>query len=511
MTDILVNMEGIDKSFPGVRALSNCQFELRSGEIHALVGENGAGKSTLMKVLAGVYKRDAGQILYKGEPVEIPHPRAAQVLGISMIHQELNLMSHLTVAQNVFIGREPRKRVKFVLDEKEINIQTQALLEQLHLKLNPRTKVADLTVAKQQMVEIAKALSFDTDVLIMDEPTAALTDSEINELFRIIRQLREQGVGIVYISHRLEELKQISDRITVMRDGHYIDTVNTAEAEIDQIISMMVGRTIYEATPEVPEDPCQDVVLEVRNLNRGRVLKDVSFQLKRGEILGFAGLMGAGRTEVARAIFGADRIDSGEIFVNGERVNIHNPTDAVMHGIGYLSEDRKRYGLTLKMDVQTNIVLASMRQFLESMGVINKKRIQETARHYVDALTVRTPSVQQKVKNLSGGNQQKVVIAKWLTADTDVLIFDEPTRGIDVGAKNEIYKLLNSLAQQGKSIIMISSELPEILRVSHRVLVMCEGRITGELEIAEATQEKIMKYATERQVIVGTRDAVPAQ
>lgn len=498
MSDLLVQMEGIEKAFPGVHALSQCRFELRPGEIHALVGENGAGKSTLMKILAGVYARDAGRILYKGREVEIPNPRAAQALGISMIHQELNLMPHLTVAQNIFIGREPRRRVSFMLDDHAINEQAQQVFAMMHLNLDPRTRVSDLTVAKQQMVEIAKALSFNAEVLIMDEPTAALTDAEIDELFRIIRELRSKGVGVVHISHRLEELKQISDRVTVMRDGRYIDTVQTADVSIDRIISMMVGRTIYEAAPEVPEHPSEEIVLEVKHLNRGNVLKDINFQLKKGEILGFSGLVGAGRTEVARAVFGADPIDSGEIYVRGNKVHIGSPSDAVRHGIGYLSEDRKRYGLALGMDVEENIVLAAFKKFLGAAGLVNRSKTRATAEQYVKTLAIKTPSLQQKVRNLSGGNQQKVIIGKWLTADTQILIFDEPTRGIDVGAKSEIYHLLNNLAQQGKSIIMISSELPEILRMSHRIVVMCEGRITGELKIAEATQEKIMQYATQR-------------
>jgi ribose transport system ATP-binding protein len=502
MDNVLVLMEGIEKTFPGVHALSQCRFELRPGEVHALVGENGAGKSTMMKILAGIYAKDSGRIAYKGKEVDVPNPRAAQHLGISMIHQELNLMPHLTVAQNIFIGREQRTGFKLLLDEKEINEKTRKLLAMMHLKLDPRIKVADLTVAKQQMVEIAKALSFNSEVLIMDEPTAALTESEIDELFRTIRQFRAKGVGIVYISHRLEELKKISDRITVMRDGRYIDTSPTQGVSIDRIISMMVGRTIYESAPEVPENPSQEVVLEVKNLNRGQSLIDVNLKLMRGEILGMAGLMGAGRTEVARAIFGADRIDSGEFFVKGQPAQIKSPRDAVKYGIGYLSEDRKRYGLTLGMDVETNIVLATFKRFMGALGWVNKAKTRITAEEMVKALSIKTPGIQQKVKNLSGGNQQKVVIGKWLTADTNVLIFDEPTRGIDVGAKSEIYKLLNDLTRQGKSIIMISSELPEILRMSHRVVVMCEGRITGELDIAEATQEKIMRFATQRSVLV---------
>jgi ribose transport system ATP-binding protein len=507
MGDVVVLMEGIDKSFPGVRALDSAKFELRAGEVHALVGENGAGKSTLMKVLAGIYAPDAGRIVYRGQEVTIPNPRAAQHLGISMIHQELNLMPHLSLAQNVFVGREPRGRLRFVLNEKQINAQTQALFDSMHLKLDPRTLAADLTVAKQQMVEIAKALSFNSQVLIMDEPTAALTESEIDELFRIIRHLRDQGVGVVYISHRLEELKQISDRITVMRDGHYVDTVDAQTVTIDRIISMMVGRTIYEAAPEVPETPSVEIVLDVRNLSRGAAVKDVSFQLKKGEILGFAGLMGAGRTEVARAVFGADAIDAGEIYVNGKKTQIKSPLDAVKHGIGYLSEDRKRFGLAVGMDVEANIVLASFRRFLNALGVVKDAKTRSAAQHYVEALSIKTPSLQQTVKNLSGGNQQKVVVGKWLTADSDILIFDEPTRGIDVGAKSEIYRLLNDLAQQGKSIIMISSELPEILRMSHRIVVMCEGRITGELTAAEATQEGIMKLATQRTGFLTTEES----
>lgn len=502
MDEILVSMKGIDKSFPGVHALDQCQFELRAGEVHALVGENGAGKSTLMKVLSGIYTKDAGQILIKGKEVEIPNPRAAQNLGISIIHQELNLMPHLTLAQNIFIGREPRRGAGFLLDETALNQQTAELFATMHLKLDPKTRVSNLTIAKQQMVEIAKALSFNSEVLIMDEPTAALTDAEIADLFQFIRGLRAKGVGIIYISHRLEELKQISDRVTVMRDGRYINTVQTSVATTDQIISMMVGRTIYEATPELPEELSEDIVLEVKGLNRGKALQNVNFRLLKGEILGFAGLMGAGRTEVARAIFGADPIDSGEIYVQGEKVQINSPQQAVWSGIGYLSEDRKRYGLALGLELKENVVMAALGKFLGFLGWVNKSQIRSVAKHYIDDLGIRTPSTEQKVKNLSGGNQQKVVIGKWLTADTEILIFDEPTRGIDVGAKSEIYKLLNELAREGKSIIMISSELPEILRMSHRVVVMCEGKITGELPIAEATQEKIMTLATARKAIV---------
>ncbi len=506
--ELLVEMRGINKAFAGVPACEECQFELRPGEVHALVGENGAGKSTLMKVLAGVYRKDSGQILLRGREVEINTPHAAQMLGITMIHQELNLMPHLTIAQNIFIGREPRQPVPFLLDEAKINQQAQEILSQLHLNLNPRQRVGGLSVARQQMVEIAKALSYNSQVMIMDEPTAALTEAEIEELFNMIRRLREQGIGIVYISHRMEEIKRISDRVTVMRDGHYIDTLLTPETTIDRVISLMVGRTIYESKPELPETPPEEVVLEVNNLNRGRELRGVSFKLKRGEILGFAGLMGAGRTEVARAIVGADQCDSIELKVNGKPVTIHHPRDAVRLGIGYLSEDRKRYGLVVGMDVANNISMASLRNFVNALGIIDDGKIRQTAKKQVEALAVKTPSVRQRVRNLSGGNQQKVVIAKWLTADTDILIFDEPTRGIDVGAKSEIYKLLNELVRRGKSIIMISSELPEILRMSHRIIVMCEGRITGELTSEEATQETIMQFATQRVELVATNSEV---
>jgi ribose transport system ATP-binding protein len=496
MDDFVLLMEGIDKSFPGVDALKKCCFDLKRGEVHALVGENGAGKSTLMKIVAGIYSKDNGKLLYKGEEVDISNPNAAQQMGISMVHQELNLMPHLTAAQNIFSGREPRRGL--LLDENALNDKAQEIFDMMRLKVNPRTKVADMTVAKQQMVEIAKALSFNSDVLVFDEPSAALTDVEIAELFRIIRQMKKDGVGIIYITHRLEELKEISDRITVLRDGLYVDTVKTKKATINQIIKMMVGRVIYESKPEIPENPSQDIVLEVKNLSRDTELKDINFKLKKGEILGFSGLVGAGRTEVARAIFGADKFESGEVFVNNKKVNIKRPSDAVAHNIAYLSEDRKRYGLCLGLDVKTNIALTIFEKMTSFLGWVNDKNIYKIAKRIVDQLSIKTPSLEQKVKNLSGGNQQKLVVGKWLAKDAGILIFDEPTRGIDVGAKQEIYSLLNELAKQGKSIIMISSELPEILRMSHRVIVMCEGRITGELDYKDATQENIMQFATMR-------------
>ena len=509
--DLLIRMQGLDKAFPGVQALQDARFDLRPGEVHALVGENGAGKSTLMKVLTGVYQRDAGTIEVQGQQVEVPNPRAGRDLGISMIHQELELAPHLTVAQNIDLGREPRGRLGITVDEKAQVQQTAELVDRLGLKLDPTAKVMNLKVAQQQMVEIAKALSLDASVLSMDEPTAALTDTEIEELFRIIRSLREQGKGIVHISHRLEELREIADRVTVMRDGQHVNTVDIEAVTIDDIISMMVGRTIYEEAPHVPEDlEERDVVLEVRGLSRDRAVQDVSFELRRGEILGVSGLVGAGRTEMARLIFGADRKDAGEILVNGQVAQITNPAQAVGMGIAYLSEDRKRHGLTLGLDLETNIALASFQKFLRSLGQVDTSKTKVAAEQRVEELDIRTPGIKQKARNLSGGNQQKVVVAKWLTAEMDVLIFDEPTRGIDVGAKQEIYHLLNELAAEGKAIVMISSELPEILRMSHRIIVMCEGRLTGELTAAEADQEKIMTLATQRESVAGVKDVVRA-
>ena len=499
----VIEIRQLSKAFAGVRALHQVRFDLQPGEVHALMGENGAGKSTLMKILAGVYQKDSGEVLLDGRPVQIDSPRAAQALGIGIIHQELNLMNHLSAAQNMFIGREPRRVAGLLLDEDALNAQARVIFQRMNLQLDPRTEVGELTVAKQQMVEIAKALSFDSRVLIMDEPTAALNLAEVADLFRIIRQLKAQGVGIVYISHKMDELQQIADRVTVMRDGQTIDTVPTATTPTDRIISMMVGRDISHETPQVPDTSGRPVALEVRGLNRGHAVRDVSFTLRQGEILGFAGLMGAGRTEVARAIFGADRLDSGEVKVRGRPVAIRSPQDAVREGIGYLSEDRKHFGLVTGLDVETNVVMASLTRFLRLGSFIDTAATRKAAQGLVRQLQIKTPSVEQQVRLLSGGNQQKIVIAKWLLRDCDILFFDEPTRGIDVGAKSEIYKLLQALAEDGKAIVMISSELPEVLRLSHRILVMCEGRVTGELPAHEATQEKIMQLATQR-------DAAPA-
>ena len=494
----LLTIEGVSKSFPGVQALKDVKLNLNSGEVLALVGENGAGKSTLMKVLSGIYKRDEGIIKLNNQEINVDGPLQAQKLGIAIIHQEMNLMPHLTVAQNILIGREPRKFFGIACDDKELNRRAKILLDELNLSLEPTQVVGSLTVAKQQMVEIAKALSYDSKIIIMDEPTSALTQSETEVLFKIINNLRKSGKGIIYISHRMEELTKISDRITVFRDGKYIDTLVTKDTQISKIISLMIGREVaQDLRPEtVRKFSDKEIALEVKGLSTKNLLKDVSFQLHKGEILGFAGLMGAGRTELALAIVGKDQITEGQIIVNGKKVKINNPADAVSNGIGYLSEDRKRFGVLLNQDVKFNIVLSNLRKITSKFGFVNNNQSRLSSTAAVKNLSIRTPSIDQMVKNLSGGNQQKVVIGKWLTRETDVLIFDEPTRGIDVGAKDEIYKLLQELVSQGKSIIMISSELPEILRMSDRILVMCEGRVTGILSNKEADQNLIMQYAT---------------
>ncbi|WP_152361920.1 sugar ABC transporter ATP-binding protein [Microlunatus speluncae] len=492
----LLEVGSISKSFPGVQALADVSFELAAGEVLALVGENGAGKSTLMKILSGIHPADAGTIMLDGRPVMINSPRAAQQLGISIIHQEMNLMPQLTVAQNIYIGREPRIGGLFTSERGLIN-RTVQLLHQTGIVLDPRATVDSLTVAQQQMVEIAKAMSFPaTRVLIMDEPTSALSAAETDVLFGLIRTLAERGVGIIYISHRMEELRRIADRVTILRDGHHVADHRMDEVEDAMIISEMVGRTLSAAGRPDPAPRSEEIALEVIGLTTPRLLRDVSFTLRRGEILGFAGLVGAGRTETARAIIGADRHSRGQILVGGRPVRIAHPADAVRHGIGYLSEDRKRFGLLLERTVNSNILLASLRDYTSRIGFVQAGRGRRTSRRYVDLLRIKTPSIDTATMNLSGGNQQKIVIAKWLARDCDVLIFDEPTRGIDVGAKEEIYALLSELAEQGKSIIVISSELPEVLRVSHRIAVMAAGRITGILDNADADSESIMALAT---------------
>lgn len=496
MNEVILQMNGIQKYFSGVHALKGVNFELRAGEVHALMGENGAGKSTLIKVLCGIHKRDGGDITYFGEPVEYANIAESQKAGISVIHQELNMMNHLTVAQNIYIGHEPKKGIS--IDDKKMVQDATELFKKIGVDIDPSATLGSLTVGKQQMVEIAKAVSHECKLLVLDEPTAALTQPEVEELFNIMNDLKSKGIGMIYISHRMDEINRISDRVTVMRDGEYVGTVNTAETTKDMIVQMMVGRVIYSDKKEkstVPEDA--PVVLEVKNLNAGKEVRNVSFKLRKGEILGFAGLMGAGRSEVARAVYGADPKESGEIYIGGKKVDIKTPEHAVKNGICYLSEDRKRYGLMLIKSVTENSAIASVDNFVKS-GWINDKKMEETSAEYNKMLKTKTPSMNQQLKNLSGGNQQKVIVARWLMKDSDIFIFDEPTRGIDIGAKSEMYELMEKLASEGKSIIMISSELSEIQRLSDRVVVMCEGRISAELDIKDATQEEIMKYATMR-------------
>ena len=497
MGKTILKMQGIHKHFFGVHALRGVNFELKAGEVHALMGENGAGKSTLIKVLCGIHKRDAGTVELFGEEVNFNNIAESQAAGISVIHQELNMMNHLTVAQNMFIGREYKKGG--LIDDRRMEAEAQKMFERIGVKIDPKCKLGDLTVGKQQMVEIAKAVSRDCKLLVLDEPTAALTLPEVEELFKIMLDLKAKGIGMIYISHRMDEINRISDRVTVMRDGEYVGTVNTAEVTKDDIVKMMVGRVIMgeqKSASNVPADA--PVILEVKHLNAGKEVRDVSFTLRKGEILGFAGLMGAGRTEVARALYGADPRQSGEIYLNGKKIRCKTPNQAVHSGICYLSEDRKRFGLMLDKSVTDNTVIASVDNFITA-GIINDGKMRTSSAEYNEKLRTKTPSMEQLLKNLSGGNQQKVIIARWLMKNSDIFIFDEPTRGIDVGAKSEIYRLMEELVEQGKSIIMISSELPEVLRMSDRVLVMCEGRKTGELDIAEATQEKIMQLATMRE------------
>jgi ribose transport system ATP-binding protein len=489
--DNVLSMSGIRKEFPGVVALDNVQFDLYRGEVHVVLGENGAGKSTLMKILSGAYQQDAGKIMLLGHDIVIRGPRHAQELGIAIIYQELNLVPHLTVAENIFLGREPA--LFGVLDQSKLFELAQAQLDQVRMSIDVRARVRDLSVAQQQMVEVAKALSLQAKILIMDEPTSALTEREIQELFTTIRRLKEQGVSIIYISHRIEEIFRIGDRVTVLRDGKYVGTYAVAEVTKPFLIRQMVNRELKEQFPKAKAQVGEEV-LRVEQLTRKGVLNDISFSLRRGEVLGIAGLLGAGRTELARAIFGLDTIDSGAIYVDGKRCEITSPRAAIDHGIAFLTEDRRTQGLVLKLSVKENILLPSM-DLICRRGIIDTEAEKIIATRYADDLRIKTPSIDQRVLFLSGGNQQKVVVSKWLSTNARVLIFDEPTRGIDIGAKVEIYQLMNRLTAEGAAIIMISSELPEVLGMSDRILVMHQGKITGEFTAEEATQEKILHCA----------------
>ena len=489
-----LRMEHISKSFPGVKALDDVTFEVGRGEIHALVGENGAGKSTLMKILTGALRPDEGRILLRGEPVRIDNPSDAQALGISIIYQELSLIPYLTVGQNIFLGREPRGFLPGFIDWRELYGRAQALLDQFGLDIDARTEVRFLSIAEQQMAEVAKALSLNADLIAMDEPTSSLTERETEVLFDLMRSLRDEGVSIIFISHRLSEIFEVCDRITVLRDGKLIGTTPTAELTEDEVVSMMVGREIDEMFPRTATERGR-VVLEVSGLSDGDELQSVSFKLHSGEILGVAGLVGAGRTALAETLFGIRHPVAGEVRIEGERVTINSPQKAIELGMGFVPEDRKQQGLFLNMAVRENIVISDLDE-VASWGFLKFREVERLAQDYVNRLDVRTPSLRQRVRNLSGGNQQKVVIARWLTLQPRVLILDEPTRGIDVGTKAEIYHLLNQLARQGVAVLVISSELPEVLGISDRILVMHEGRITATLNRDEATQDAIMRAAT---------------
>ena len=493
MEEYIVKMEHICKSFPGVKALDDVSFNLKPGEVMALLGENGAGKSTLMKILSGVYTKDEGTILIDGKEVPIMNQKVASEKGIAIIHQELNMCHHLTIAENMFLGREPLKHG--LIDTKKMNSDAKDLLLKLGVDIDPTTITGELQVSKQQMVEIAKALSINAKVLIMDEPTSALTAREIDELFTIIRQLKESGCGIVYISHRLEELAHITDRVTIMRDGHYITSGNFKDFTMDEIIANMVGREIKEKYPHV-DCPVGETVFEVKNLNAGRLVRDISFSVRKGELVGIAGLMGAGRTETTRAIFGADQKESGKIFVEGKEVFIRNPKDAIKNGIVLAPEDRKKDGLCTKLPVRENISLPNLDALTGKNLVINSRKENDISQKAIKDMNIKLPHAEVNAETLSGGNQQKVVVGKWLAGNSKLVMFDEPTRGIDVAAKVEIYHLMNQLKENGIGCLFVSSELPEVIGVADRIIVMCDGRITGELSREEATQEKVLALAT---------------
>lgn len=493
MGDVIVSMEHISKEFPGVKALDDVRFELRSGEVMALLGENGAGKSTLMKILSGVYTKDSGTMKIFGKEYESLSPKQAQEAGVAIIHQELNMCKHLSVAENMFLGRELCG--KLVLKNSQMEEEALRILQDLKIDLDPSEIVGNLPVSKQQMVEIAKSLSINAKILIMDEPTSALTAKEIDELFRIIKKLREDGHGIVYISHRLEELKHIVDRVTIMRDGQYITSMNFADVPMETIIANMVGREIKEQFPRVD---CKKgkKVFEVKNLNAGKLVRNINFSIYEGEIVGFAGLMGAGRTETTRAIFGVDEKESGEFYLDGKEIRINCPMDAIKAGVVLAPEDRKKDGLCTKLSIRDNLALPNLDLICNKLNVIVNKKEDELCDKAIKNLMIKTPNVEIDAGNLSGGNQQKVVVGKWLARNSRVVIFDEPTRGIDVGAKVEIYHLMNQLKKEGIAVMFVSSELPEVLGVADRIIVMCDGRITGEIMARETNQNEILTFAT---------------
>lgn len=493
-----LEMKHIYKSFPGVKVLEDVTLNVRPGEVHALMGENGAGKSTLMKILMGMYKEDQGEVCFQGEKLTVKNPRDAMTKGISMIHQELNTLLDQEVAENVFVGRElTKKRGIRIVDRAGMRRECEAYFKEMEIDIDPRAIMRSLSVAQMQLVEIVKAISVNSRIIIMDEPTSAITEREAAILFKQIERLKRQGVAIIYISHKMDEIFRIADTITVLRDGQFIGTKPAASLDEDELISMMVGRKITEIYPK-EETEIGDVLLEVKNLSRGRKVRQAGFQLRRGEVLGIAGLVGAGRSELVETIFGMYRETGGDIYIGNKKAAIKSPGDAISHGMALITEDRKRTGLNLIASVKENISLAALSE-MSRAGIIDNRREQQEADQYVETLKIKTPDVNAIVGNLSGGNQQKVVLAKWLLKDPEIIIFDEPTRGIDVGAKRDIYLLINELARQGKGIIVISSEMAEVMGISDRILVMCEGKITGELQREDFSQELIMSFASRKE------------
>lgn len=489
---VILELNGVSKSFGSINVLKDIDLTIKKGEVHALMGENGAGKSTMMKIISGLYQPTSGEVLYKGSVLDVKEPKDALLKGISMIHQELSSIKHLTIAENIFLGREPKKFG--LIDYKKMYKQTKEALNLIGVDINPKTKIAELKVSDMQMVEIAKAISYDADIIIMDEPTSAITDREVEKLFTVIRDLKKRNKAIIYISHKMKEIFDICDRITVLRDGNIASTKPANETNNDELIKMMVGRELNEIYPK-KRNTIGENVFSIKNFSQNGVFKNISFDLHKGEIVGIAGLMGAGRTEVAETIFGLHKFDSGTIEVDNKPVEITNPNQAINHGIALVTEDRKEHGLALTRSVKENITLTSLKS-VKKYGLINNSLENKQVEPYIKNLRIKLSSKNQEVSQLSGGNQQKVVIAKWLMTKPKILILDEPTRGIDIGAKAEMYKLMVDFAEQGYSIIMISSELPEILGISDRILVFSNGEITGELLASEANQEKIMNYAT---------------
>lgn len=496
MNEYLLEMKNIVKLFPGVQALKGVELKVRHGEIHSLMGENGAGKSTLMKCIAGIYMPTSGEIVFDGKAQEPYNPSQALAMGISMIHQELTPVLHRPIMENVWLGREPLTRMGLV-NHKKMYAETRELLKEIELKEDPMTPMVNLTVAKMQMVEIAKAISYNSKLIIMDEPTSALAEKEIKQLFTIMRKLKSQGKSVIFISHKLDEIYEIADQVTIYRDGNYIGTEKAKDLPVDKLIKMMVGRDVTELFPKIP-CPIGDIKLEVKNLSNVKYFKDVSFTVRRGEILGIAGLVGAGRTEVIETIFGMRPKIGGEIFIDGKKVEIRSPADAIKEGMAWLTEDRRISGIFPMLSVQLNIAIAIIPRFLNRIGLIREKQLNISCNDFVQKIQVKTPSLDQHVENLSGGNQQKVLVARWLMTNPEILFLDEPTRGIDVGTKAEIHRLISILAGEGKSIVMISSELPEIMGMSDRILIMHQGKVTGILEnTRDLTQEELMAYATD--------------